>query len=293
MRTVLTTALSLLLLWSPAATAAADADDGVRTEAATIAGDDASIWYPVHRDRRLPVALFLPGANVDRANYSEFATAVARFGFVVVVPDHYILPGYRLPSEHALGATLGWARETVTRGDSALASILDPGRLVVAGHSYGAATALYAAADRCQIPFCFGPPLPHPAELVAVAGFGLNTTIGPIIDQVAVAGIPVMYVNGSADGISEPDEALASYDKLTGAPSAMFVTVLGANHFGITDIDNPAGATPDPRAQTVPRERTVATVAHWIACWFLAQLGDAEVAHTLTVSDPAVEVRVR
>ncbi|MEU4317838.1 hypothetical protein AB0F85_05495 [Nocardia fluminea] len=290
MRTVLTTALSLLMLWC---SVAADADDGVRTRAVVIAGDEATVWYPDHPGHRLPVALFLPGANVDRAHYSGFATAVARFGFVVVVPEHFVVPGYRLPGEHALAATVAWAREEFARDDSEVGAIVDPGRLVVAGHSYGAATALYAAADRCQIPFCFGLTLRHPPELVAVAGFGLNTTIGPIVDTVAVSGIPVMYVNGSEDSISEPAEAQASYDRLSGAPTAMFVTLLGANHFGITDRDNPAGASPDPHPQTAAREQTVAAAARWIAHWFLAHLGDADARGRLSVADSAVRVSAR
>jgi predicted dienelactone hydrolase len=56
-------------------------------------GDRADIYFPQlaphprHTDT-LPIALMLPGALVDKADYANFATQVARYGFVVVVPNH-------------------------------------------------------------------------------------------------------------------------------------------------------------------------------------------------------------
>ncbi len=58
-----------------------------------IARDPADIYFPIrldinsHRDL-LPVALLLQGANVDKSNYSLFANILARYGFIVVVPNH-------------------------------------------------------------------------------------------------------------------------------------------------------------------------------------------------------------
>ena len=36
-----------------------------------------------------PVALLLPGAQVDKEHYATFAALLAREGFVVVVPNHW------------------------------------------------------------------------------------------------------------------------------------------------------------------------------------------------------------
>ncbi|MCA1994926.1 MAG: hypothetical protein LDL41_23185 [Coleofasciculus sp. S288] len=55
--------------------------------------DAADIYYPLLSDTAtdessLPIALFLQGALVDKSEYSNFASTVARYGFVVVVPNH-------------------------------------------------------------------------------------------------------------------------------------------------------------------------------------------------------------
>ncbi|MFB8005757.1 hypothetical protein [Nocardia sp. NPDC056000] len=296
MRAISAAALSLLLL--TAAPANADTD-GVRHTAAHITSDDATIWYPAHADHRLPVALFLPGANVGRQYYSQFASAVADYGFVVVVPERYPMPmvDYRLPSEFQLSDVLAWARSQASDTSSPIGAIIDPTTLVVAGHSYGGAAALYAAADRCQVPFCLGLTYRHPPELKAVVGHGTNTTIGPVIDAVAVSDIPVMFINGTLDGVSEPDEAHQSFTRLTGVPAAEFVNLVGANHFGLADVDNPPGAAPDPHRETAPRAQTIAAAARWTAMWFLAQLGSEAardyVYRTGPREDSAVTVEMR
>ncbi|MFD6463715.1 hypothetical protein ACFWFG_37640, partial [Streptomyces roseolus] len=146
----------------------------VRSVDIGIDGDAATVWYPTGLDRRVPVALLLPGANVHKQYYSGFASALADYGFVVVVPEHYPLPlpGYALPSEDVLNHVVTWARAAAADPGSPVGAIVDPGTLVVTGHSYGAAAALYAAADRCQPPFCFGLSYRHPPELRAIVGHG-------------------------------------------------------------------------------------------------------------------------
>ncbi|MEV0248646.1 hypothetical protein AB0H76_18745 [Nocardia sp. NPDC050712] len=293
MRALLASTLSLLLL----TTAPAEADPGIREEAVRITVDDAAVWFPARAEHRLPVALLLPGANVARRYYARFASAVADYGFVVVVPERRPMPmaDYTLPSEHQLTEVVDWARAIDPA--SPLGRIVDPSTLVVAGHSYGGATALYAAADRCQPPFCFGLTYRHPPELKAVVGLGTNTTVGSAVDPVAVHGVPVMFINGTLDGVSEPAEAHESYAKLTGAPRAMFVNLLGANHFGLTDENNPPGAAPDPLVATVPHAQSIATAARWTAQWFLAQLGSAAAQDYVYrlggQQDSAVTVEVR
>ncbi|WP_067720889.1 alpha/beta hydrolase family protein [Nocardia yamanashiensis] len=291
MRSLLAATLSLLLLTAAPTAAAED----VTHEDARIGTDEATIWHPAHADHRLPVALLLTGANVHRSYYSAFAEALARYGFVVVAPEHFLMPGYSLPSEYEVDDVLTWAR-TQAATNSDLGALIDPSKLVIAGHSYGGATALYAAADRCQMPFCFGPSYRHPPELRAIVGHGTNTTIGPYVDSVAVQGIPVMYINGTEDGVSEPPEAHESFTRMSGTPAAVFVNILGANHFGLTDQDNPPGASPDLRPATAPRAQTISTAARWTAMWFLAQLGDTE-AHRYVYevgpsADPAVRVEI-
>jgi predicted dienelactone hydrolase len=52
-------------------------------------GDPADIYYPVVPKParvKFPIVLLLQGALVDKADYANFATQVARYGFIIVVP---------------------------------------------------------------------------------------------------------------------------------------------------------------------------------------------------------------
>jgi hypothetical protein len=56
--------------------------------------DVADIYYPKISDlnsgnNSFPIALLLQGALVDKSFYSDYASLVARYGFVVVVPNHF------------------------------------------------------------------------------------------------------------------------------------------------------------------------------------------------------------
>ncbi|WP_306357938.1 MULTISPECIES: hypothetical protein [unclassified Nocardia] len=291
MRIWLTAVLSLLLLTAAPARADAPTADGVTREPTRVGGDTATVWYPSRTEHRLPIALMLPGANVRGEYYSRFATALAGYGFVVVIPERYPLPGYSLPSEHSVTEVV--ARARAADPASAVGAVVDPETLLLAGHSYGGAAAVYAAADRCQPPFCFGVSYRRPAQLKAVVGHGTNTTIGSTVDAVDVHGIPVLYINGTEDGVSELAEARDSFASLTGAPAAQLVELLGANHFGLTDRDNPPGAAPDPQRGSAPRADTIAAAARWTAMWFHAHLGNAAAAAYVTHIGPRTDTAVR
>ena len=64
--------------------------DDIETIETTIpdTGDAIDIYLPTNANDKLPVALFLQGANVDKSNYSAFASVVASYGFAVVVPNN-------------------------------------------------------------------------------------------------------------------------------------------------------------------------------------------------------------
>ena len=63
----------------------------IRRYTTTIAGDSTDSYFPKlpkGDTTKLPIALMLQGAFVDKSNYSNFASQVASYGFVVVVPNH-------------------------------------------------------------------------------------------------------------------------------------------------------------------------------------------------------------
>jgi hypothetical protein len=53
----------------------------------------------------------------------------------------------------------------------------------------------------------------------------------------------------------------------------------GANHYGITDVNNPPGAIPDPNEPTLKQERAAAYVARWAGFWLRAQLKNDRAAN--------------
>ncbi|GAA4928015.1 putative dienelactone hydrolase [Nonomuraea thailandensis] len=242
-----------------------------------IGADPATVHLPPGRTA-LPVALLLQGGNVPRESYGRFARTVAGFGFAVVVPDHRRAVGPvsgLFPESAQLGATVEWAAQENARAGSPLAGRLDAGRLVLLGHSFGAAAGLFAVGNACVPPFCFGPVYQRPAALRAAAFYGAATASqGGAVVPVANAGVPVALVQGEVDGVNPRAAARATYDGLSSPPKA-YVTVGGANHYGLTDTQTPAGAAPDPSAQIVGQQVSIDAAARWSALFLRASLGDA------------------
>lgn len=233
-----------------------------------IGADPATVYHP-QGARNLPVAVLLQGANVGKASYSRFARIVAGFGFVVVVPDHRraVGPISGLYAEEAqVNAAAQWSAEQGTK--------TDPGKLVVVGHSFGAAAGLFAVGNTCTPPFCFGPVYQRPSSLRAAVFHGASTA-GPGGGAVPIdnAGIPVAIVQGGLDGVNPPAAGRAAFDGLSSGPAA-FVTVTGANHYGLTDTQAPSGALPDTSPQTLTQEESVDASARWTGLFLRASLGD-------------------
>ncbi|MFI6817506.1 alpha/beta hydrolase family protein [Nonomuraea sp. NPDC050328] len=235
-----------------------------------IGADPATVHLPPGRGP-LPVALLLQGGNVPKESYTRFAKTVAGFGFAVAVPDHRRAVGPvtgLFPESLQLQATVDWATAENTRAGSPFAGRLDPGRLVLLGHSFGGAAGLFSLGNACTPPFCFGPVYQRPAALRAAAFYGASTGV-----PIANAGVPVALVQGDADGVNLPATARATYDALAAPPKA-YVTVHGANHFGLTDTQTPPGARPDPVPQTLSQDDSIDAAAKWSALFLRAGLGD-------------------
>nr|GID82166.1 hypothetical protein Ade03nite_10900 [Actinoplanes derwentensis] len=282
---VAATLTSALLATALIAAPAQAAPHPAGTFTTTINGDSTDVYHP-RTGTRLPVVLLLQGANVDKANYSSYAAALASYGFVVAVPNHsrsiFGTSGL-FPEGAQAGWTVSWATAQDTDPASPLYRRIDETTLLLAGHSFGAAAALGLSTGACGFPFCPAP-VTTPAELKAVVTYGGNNVNGDTPVPVANT-VPVAYVQGLADGVATPAEGRATYDVTTGTPKA-FITLTGANHYGITDTQNPAGAAPDPSAQTLPQRTGVQTIARWSARWFQAQTGDPLAsAYVYTVGD--------
>jgi len=264
-----------------AGTGTNDAGDGGRGDGG--AGDPADVYYPDPPDLRtfgysFPIVLLLQGAKVARGFYSGVAAGVAAYGFIVVVPDHTSnnIGGPGLYTELSEIAAAGAQMKIEAMSATApVRGVVDTTRVALMGHSYGGASGLSGMANTCfpPIPLCT---FQRPPELAAGAFYGTNLAT-PVLGVPALdtGALPVLLVQGDRDGKALPADALKTYDQIQKRPKAI-LTLLGANHYGVTDVDNPAGADPEVNAQTLDHAEGVASTARWIGVFLAAFLnGDA------------------
>jgi dienelactone hydrolase len=223
-----------------------------------------------------PVVAVLQGANVDKSQYSRVSRLLAVRGFVVVVPNTLRVVGPPPPApqpppglfatEQVVNTVLAAVTALDADPASPLYKVTDTDSLGVLGHSFGGAAALFASAGVCQPPFCFGA-YARPPQLRAAALYGTNLATGTTLDQdVDTTGVAVQLIQGTRDGIAPPVEAQVTFRSLE-RPRA-YSPVRGANHYGITDTDDPPGAVPDPNEPTISQERANQRVAALAAAWF-------------------------
>lgn len=264
----------------------------------TVSGsnDPADVYYPTPPDLAtggyaFPVVLLLQGAKVDKQHYSKVAGLIARYGFVVVVPNHKSLMGMFMELS-VIPAVLAQMKTEAASAASPVAGAIDTGKLGLVGHSYGGVVGLYAIQEICQIPFCFGA-FKRPAELMAGAFYGTNMKppIGPI-PKIDNHGIATALIQGDLDGKSLLADAQTTYNNIQQPPRAL-VTVAGANHYGICDVNNPAGADADPKAPTLAQGVANETVARWAAMILRAHLlGEAAALTYVYQSGDALDPNV-
>lgn len=248
--------------------------------------DLADIYYPKPSDINsgnysFPIVLLLQGALVDKSFYSDYASLVARYGFVVVVPNHLRPSPFNptsppnLASETSqIAAVLSQMAIENTKPTSPIASVIDTQRLGLLGHSFGGAVGLSVIANKClpELYLC-QEPFTRPKELLAGAFFGANLR-NPIANEfvpIANDGIAVALIQGSIDGVALPERAQSTFDNIQTSPKAL-ITVMGANHFGITNVNNPAGANPDRNTATLNRAVGIETIARWSALFLRANM---------------------
>jgi acetyl esterase/lipase len=110
-------------------------------------GQSLDVWRPAgDASAKRPVVIFWYGGGWvkgDRRAYSFAARALAREGFVVVVPDYRKVPTVRFPAFLQDGAeAVKWVRDHVAGYGG------DPARVALMGHSAGAYTVAMLALDK-------------------------------------------------------------------------------------------------------------------------------------------------
>jgi dienelactone hydrolase len=233
--------------------------------------DPAEVYYPDPPDLHtasysFPIVLLFQGAKVARGFYSTVAASLAGYGFIVVTPDHMSnnVGGAGLYAELSEIAFAGAQMKIEAASSTApVRGVVDTARIVLWGHSYGGASGVSGMANMCF------PPIPgctftRPPELVGGVFYGTNLAT-PIFGVPALdtGGLPVLLVQGDKDGKALPADGLNTYNQLQKPPKAI-ISLLGANHYGVTDVDNPAGADPEVNAQTLDHAAGLASIGRWM-----------------------------
>ncbi len=261
--------------------------------ATDVHGDEADVYAPdagVH-----PLVLLLHGSHVHRRHYSRFAPALAAHGFVVLVPSHtreLFGEAAYYPEQAQAGWAVEWARAESLLADSPLHARIKTDSFFVVGHSFGGAVAL-GIATKDLVVYLNEQPVNFPDELKAVAAIGTHNVPprSTETEPMPVANtVPLAMVQGTIDGTVRYEQAAATFAVVRQSPK-LFVTLEGANHYPVTDDDDPIDANTDHASAhaDLDQELAIGTVAEWLAVWFRANDGDDEATQRLreATKDPS------
>lgn len=248
--------------------------------------DPADLYLPVTHSKvpntaksptKFPIVLLLQGGLVDKSDYSNFAAQVARYGFIVVVPNHtrsltapngQTVTGLAAEQQQVNDVLKQMVTENANP-QSRLANRVDTTKLGLLGHSLGGYVGLGAIQNQCFAGVCTGT-FTRPPELKAGIFYGTNFRIPPVtgaIPKIDNQTIPTALIAGSLDGVSDLDETQTTYQQIQTPPKALIV-VNGANHYSITNQDSPR----DPTRPTLNQAQAISTIARWSGLFLRAHL---------------------
>jgi dienelactone hydrolase len=248
-------------------------------------GDPADIYYPnlqqpAAQTLRFPIALFLQGLNVDKAHYSRYAQQVARYGFIVIIPNHRTSIRGRDELFAQVGQvpdTLDLARSLTADRHSPLFDRIDPSKLVLLGHSHGGMMGLDAVRGACDVPFCLGE-YSLPEELKAAVFFGTSLWENGEYLSINNTSIPVALIAGDRDSLIPIEETRQTYAQIISPPRAL-IALTGVNHYGLTNVDNPPGSPSEVNSPQVDQTASINTIARWSGLFLRAHTWNDPRAH--------------
>ena len=240
--------------------------------------DSTDIYYPesANSEETFPIAVMLQGALVDKADYSSFASQVASYGFLVTVPNHVRTLSSDFPpglfvTQEVVTDVLTFLSAENDNSASPIAGIIDDNNLGLLGHSFGGSVGLGAIQGDC-FPVICAAEFTRPEALQAGIFYGTrfgdedpSSPVPPIFND----NIPIGLIGGTLDGVIALDRSLATYEQIQDPPNA-FVSVTGANHYGITNEDS----FRDPIRPTLDQEIATETIARWSGLFLRAHLSE-------------------
>jgi acetyl esterase/lipase len=244
----------------------------------------------------LPIVVFFYGGSWQSGNkqlYRFVAAALARRGYVTVIPDYRVYPEVRYPEFIEDGArAVRWAKHNAVRFGG------DPDKLFLMGHSAGAYIAAMLALDPRWLNEVGLAPDRDIAGLIGVSGpydflplrdgalkviFGGNDPATQPIFYVSPGAPPALLLTGAKDGIVNPDNSARLASRLNAAgDSATVLTYAWVGHLSII------GAFAPPL-------RFLAPVLHdidvFIANTAHAKTASAKIEHALQDAERSETVR--
>lgn len=253
------------------------------------------LYLPSQRQRKFPIAFLLPGFQVERFYYARYAHQMARHGFVVVVPDGITAVRGRAElfarleevpmALTALALELEESRQT-------FAHLLDSQKLILLGHSHGGTLGLDAIRGARPVVANLGD-YSRPQALIAAVFFGTFLWQDNHNLPLDNAELPIALISGSLDSLISPRETQDTYDRIKNSPKA-YIMVKGANHYGMTNRNNPPGSPPELSQPKIPQALAIQTIARWSALFVRAYGLNESLArriyHQSIDRDPNVEV---
>lgn len=169
-----------------------------------------------------------------------------------------------MPDTSQIEAIVSFIEEENSRSTSPIAGVIETEKLALLGHSGGGAVGLSALGNLCLPFLCNSESFIRPPQLVAGIFFGANLRNQTTNEYIPIGndGIPTALIQGDLDGRALPVRAKLTYDEIQSSPKAL-ITVTGVNHFGITDVNNPPGAIPDPNSSVLAQQQAIETVGRW------------------------------
>ncbi|MFZ0527504.1 MAG: alpha/beta hydrolase [Xanthobacteraceae bacterium] len=211
--------------------------DGLAITHSVAYGEGARRTLDVYRPGNaaaLPVVVFFYGGSWQSGNkrlYRFVGAALARRGYVAVIPDYRVYPEVRHPQFLEDGArAVRWAKDNAARFGG------DPDKVFLMGHSAGAYIAAMLALDPRWLEAAGISPDRDIAGLIGISGpydflplrqgtlrtiFGGNDPATQPISHVSSGAPPVLLLTGAKDGIVDPGNASRLAVRLQAAGDAV------------------------------------------------------------------------